>query len=931
MKTNVQLKKNEHPFYRTYLFCLLLMCLSGTFNTLLAQTVPVHIHMKHPIFTVADFKRARATSSKASLSPAPVATGTWTALANLAPNSNVGGMLLLSDGTVLCKSDGGYGYGTIYNRLTPDAWGSYINGTWSSIAPMHYDRLYYSSQVLKDGRVYVAGGEYGDGLNHGEVYDPLTDTWTLTPDPGEGIADANSEILEDGRVLQAMVYGTGLQTAIYDPSTNTYSTGPNTVGYADESAWVKLPDGSILYVDLPYPTDAHTTERYIPATNAWIADAIIPVSLYDPYLLESGGGYLLPDGRAFFLGSTGHTAYYTPSGSALPGSWTAGPDIPNAQGMPDAASAMMVNGKILCAVSPAPTNGTYPKPTAFYEFDYLTNTFTEVNTPVGTATFNSPSYITNMIDLPDGNVLYGDFDSNQYYVYTPNGSPLVAGKPVISGITQKTCTTYTLYGTGFNGISEGACYGDDWQQNTNYPVVRLSAGGKVYYCRTSNWNSTGVMRGNAADSVTVTLPAGLPDTTYSLVVTANGIASDPITVTTGIQTWYYDADGDGYYGNTQQSCTSPGAGWSTTTSGPDCDDNNAAVHTTGQFYVDADGDGYGAGSLQNVCYSGSGVPAGYSTNNTDCDDTDPNTYPGAPEIADGKDNNCNGQIDEGLCTAPEITGVTYINSTHALLYWTKVSTGTSYTVRRYPTGTTKYTTISNRSDTSFEFVNLTPGTDYQAQVKTICGGGTDSSDWSEPFELMTQAQCLSPKKLNVTNITATSATLNWTLPASSAVGFRLDYRTEGSGTWNSKDIPANSKYKLNKLSPSSTYEWRLRTLCSSDTSNWKGGPEFNTSPSTYPDIQNTDASKAEITGIKVMPVPNNGNFIIQMQLPSKETKTTVMLYNSLGVKVWQKELGISKGYLTETANLQNKLANGIYTLVVERDDYRTTTKLIISK
>lgn len=36
----------------------------------------------------------------------------------------------------------------------------------------------------------------------------------------------------------------------------------------------------------------------------------------------------------------------------------------------------------------------------------------------------------------------------------------------------------------------------------------------------------------------------------------------------------------------------------------------------------------------------------------DCDDTDPNVYPGAPEVCDGKDNNCNGEIDEGLENVP---------------------------------------------------------------------------------------------------------------------------------------------------------------------------------------------------------------------------------------------------------------------------------------
>jgi len=32
----------------------------------------------------------------------------------------------------------------------------------------------------------------------------------------------------------------------------------------------------------------------------------------------------------------------------------------------------------------------------------------------------------------------------------------------------------------------------------------------------------------------------------------------------------------------------------------------------------------------------------------DCDDTDDTVYPGAAELADGKDNDCNGQIDEGF-------------------------------------------------------------------------------------------------------------------------------------------------------------------------------------------------------------------------------------------------------------------------------------------
>ena len=137
-----------------------------------------------------------------------------------------------------------------------------------------------------------------------------------------------------------------------------------------------------------------------------------------------------------------------------------------------------------------------------------------------------------------------------------------------------------------------------------------------------------------------------------------------VTVPVGIK-YYLDSDGDGFGDPTKmlQDCIIP-SGYVTNNS--DCDDTKASVYPgavelcdgvdnncNGQidegvkntYYLDADGDGYGKSS---VSLQACTAPAGYVSNSTDCDDALASVHPGAAEICDGLDNNCNGLVDDGI-------------------------------------------------------------------------------------------------------------------------------------------------------------------------------------------------------------------------------------------------------------------------------------------
>ena len=508
-----------------------------------------------------------------SLTPTPSPTPTPTPSASLQSLANQPPVplflaMLMTNGTVLAQADPNPAAGISaadFYILTPDANGDYSKGTWRKAAspPPGYSPWAMNEEVLSDGHVLLIGGEYNHDefqipfkpsalTNMSALYDPTTDHWTMIPAPAglDYIGDVASVTLPDGRV----VIGDKLFKRMwqFDPASNQWSAF-NFTGYPAndfaEMGFTLLPNGSVLTTDV---RNAPSSYHFIAGTGAWVSDGGTPVNLaelspqaipYGPAPEQVVGGVtygpgpsgtynapgeigpaiLRPDGTVFWTGAApagqvAHTAIYHPGATAaVAGTWTTGPDMPNADNAGDSTAALLVNGNVLVA----------GKTDALYEFDGTS--FTRTVSPPATAVG------VYLLPLPNGQVLVlTPGQPTLAKVYTPLGGPQAGWAPTITTVPTSVTRgqTYPLTGTQLNGLSEAAAYGDELSAPTNYPLVRITnvATGHVFYARTHG-HTMGVATGATPVTTMFDVPAAAETGASTLVVVANGIASSAVNVT----------------------------------------------------------------------------------------------------------------------------------------------------------------------------------------------------------------------------------------------------------------------------------------------------------------------------------------------------------------------------------------------------------------
>lgn len=227
-------------------------------------------------------------------------TNTWSNRANFTPDRIVHAATLLQNGKVLITegqtSNILINSSELYDPLT---------NSWTAAGSLNIPHVAHTETLLPNGKVLAVGGGWlgynAFVSNAVELYDPVTDSWSIVASLATERYFHTATLLSNGKLLVTggnNFRGPVGSAELYDPGTNSWSSAGNiaTARYAHTAT--KLPDGTVLIAGglINDATALSSAELYNPTYNSWSSAGNMNS------VRASHSATLLPYGRIFVAG-----------------------------------------------------------------------------------------------------------------------------------------------------------------------------------------------------------------------------------------------------------------------------------------------------------------------------------------------------------------------------------------------------------------------------------------------------------------------------------------------------------------------------------------------------------------------------------------------------------------------------------------------------
>ena len=244
----------------------------------------------------------------------------WTTVVNMNDARSNFTLSLLPDNSVLAaggENSSGFLKTSEYYDPTKIIYSS--ENTWTTAGNLNVARANHTATTLLDGRVLIVGGENETGLGEpqilksAEIYDPLTESWSLANPMLTARIGHTATRLQDGRVLVVGGCSSALNcnssAEIYNPSSNTWTTITSMNSARKNHAAVLLLDGTVMVTGgynygSPLSTYYKSTEIYDPSSNSWTTkDSMLDARSEHFAVVRRDGKVVVAGGVNFKLGN----------------------------------------------------------------------------------------------------------------------------------------------------------------------------------------------------------------------------------------------------------------------------------------------------------------------------------------------------------------------------------------------------------------------------------------------------------------------------------------------------------------------------------------------------------------------------------------------------------------------------------------------------